>query len=338
MTDYITNWPPGLRPRFKIVDREEAVDVDARMALPTSPWPAHLRRLFWSRADLPVVQSPDDALRALATILQNGTPDDWRALDWDALVPILDTVPVFGRAAEFWSVYRNREVSLMNPSAQVITEDHRRILRIAAEVLGPHGFELAGGTALAAGYLGHRKSEDLDLFTSEAFDAPELVRALADRCTAAGLAVGAVERRAPTHVRVGVNDIRVELARDAPFRLDPSTQSLEGLPLRSLRDVAADKTWALFDRAAPRDLVDVFQLTRTHYDLSELMALARQKDAGFQPVWLARAMQRAARVRPEDVEMLVPLDFNELNRFFLDAAARLLARHLHEPDAGPLLS
>ena len=312
--------------------------MDARMALPTSPWPAHLRRLFWSRADLPVVQSPDDALRALATILQNGTPDDWRALDWDALVPILDTVPVFGRAAEFWSVYRNREVSLMNPSAQVITEDHRRILRIAAEVLGPHGFELAGGTALAAGYLGHRKSEDLDLFTSEAFDAPELVRALADRCTAAGLAVEAVERRTPTHVRDGVNDSRVELARDAPFRLDPSTQSLEGLPLRSLRDVAADKTWALFDRAAPRDLVDVFQLTRTHYDLSELMALARQKDAGFQPVWLARAMQRAARVRPEDVEMLVPLDFNELNRFFLDAAARLLARHLHEPDAGPLLS
>ena len=122
-----------------------------------------------------------------------------------------------------------------------------------------------------------------------AFDAPDVIRAFADGCTADGLAVGPVERRAPTQVRVGVNGIRVELARDAPFHLDSSTLTLEGLPLRALRDLAADKTWALFDRAAPRDLVDVFQLTCTHYDLTELMALARQKDPGFKPVRLARA-------------------------------------------------
>ncbi len=217
-------------------------------------------------------------------------------------------------------------------------QDQRRVLRIGAEVLGPHGFELAGDTALAAGYLGHRKSEDLDLFAGEAFDAPILVRAFADRCTTAGLAIGSVKRRAPTHVRVGVNEIRVELAHDAPFRIEPSTQTLEGLPVRSLPDLAADKTLALFDRAAPRDLVDVYQLTRTHYDLSKLMALAHQKDTGFQPVWLARAMQRAARVRPDDVQMLVPLHFNALNQFFLEAAARLLGRHLPERDEGPSLT
>lgn len=312
--------------------------MDARMALPGSPWPPHLRHLFWSQADLPPMDSSEDALRALATILQNGTPDDWRALDREALVAVLNDVPIFGHTAEFWRVFREREVSLMNPSDRVITEDHRRVLRLAAEVLGPHGFELAGGTALAAGYLGHRTSEDLDLFTGGAFDAPLVVRALADRCAAAGLAVGAVERRAPTHVRMSINGIRVELARDAPFRIAPSTQALEGLPVRSLPDLAADKTLALFDRAAPRDLVDVYQLTRTHYDLSELMALAHQKDTGFQPVWLARAMQRAARVRPDDVQMLVPLDFNVLNQFFMDAATRLLGRHLRECDEGPSLT
>lgn len=68
------------------------------------------------------------------------------------------------------------------------------------------------------------------------------------------------------------------------------------------------------------------------------MALAHQKDTGFQPVWLARAMQRAARVRPDDVQMLVPLDFNVLNQFFMEAATRLLARHLRERDEGPTLT
>ena len=46
------------------------------------------------------MDSSEDALRALATILQNGTPDDWRALDRDALVSVLDDVPIFGHAAE----------------------------------------------------------------------------------------------------------------------------------------------------------------------------------------------------------------------------------------------
>jgi hypothetical protein len=54
---------------------------------------------FGPGVDVPTVASPEDALRALATILQNGTPDDWRALDHDALVSVLEAIPVFGRAA-----------------------------------------------------------------------------------------------------------------------------------------------------------------------------------------------------------------------------------------------
>ena len=97
--------------------------------------------------------------------------------------------------------------------------------------------------SLTAGYLGHRKSEDLDLFASEAFDAPDLVRAFAEQCTAAGLTVGSVERRAPTHVRVGVNGMCVALARDAPFRVDPSTQSLEACPCGPYRTWPPTRRW-----------------------------------------------------------------------------------------------
>lgn len=62
-----------------------------------------------------------------------------------------------------------------------------------------------------------------------------------------------------------------------------------------------------------------------------------ESDIAFQPVWLARAMRRAARMRPEDVDRLIPLDFDELHRFFLDAPARLRARHLPHSDESPSL-
>jgi fermentation-respiration switch protein FrsA (DUF1100 family) len=59
-----------------------------------------------------------------------------------------------------------------------------------------------------------------------------------------------------------------------------------------LDEVAADKTLALFGRAAARDLVDVHALSR-HYTLDQLCALAAEKDAGFNHSVLADALRAA---------------------------------------------
>ena len=42
---------------------------------------------------------------------------------------------------------------------------HGRITRIALEVAAEYGFALAGGYAVSAHGMGHRRSEDVDLFT-----------------------------------------------------------------------------------------------------------------------------------------------------------------------------
>lgn len=60
---------------------------------------------------------------------------------------------------------------------------------------------------------------------------------------------------------------------------------------------AADKTLALFGRAAARDLVDVHALTR-RYSHDQLCALAAEKDPGFDREVLADAL-RAASARPQ---------------------------------------
>jgi len=59
-------------------------------------------------------------------------------------------------------------------------------------------------------------------------------------------------------------------------------------------EVAADKTLALFGRAAARDLVDVDALSR-RYTRQQLFDLAAEKDPGFDPRMFADALRAATR-------------------------------------------
>lgn len=74
--------------------------------------------------------------------------------------------------------------------------------------------------------------------------------------------------------------VKAQLAEDSPCQLAPSDVAVDGVPARSLSDLAADKTLALFGRAATRDFVDVYMLLG-RFELSQLMAWAQQKDPGF---------------------------------------------------------
>src|SRR5579872_5517939 len=63
------------------------------------------------------------------------------------------------------------EFPMQTPHDQILTPFHQKLLkRFAASSMGRHFF-LTGGTALAAFYLHHRLSDDLDLFT----EAPDTV-------------------------------------------------------------------------------------------------------------------------------------------------------------------
>lgn len=237
-----------------------------------------------------------------------------------------------GWSAAFWRQVCE-EASSVDQRDQVITPAHHAVLGVAAVTLAPSGFELAGGTALAAGYLGHRRSRDLDFFTGEPASFVEAVGQFIEALRRAGHSVDQIQSLAPTMRRLTASGITIDLAVDAPFRLAPSTTAIDAMPLRSLRDLAADKTLALFDRATTRDFVDVYVLLQRHYQFGELLALAASKDTGFDPGWFARALQHAARLNPADVDLLVPINFPAMQQRFLDEAVRLTA--LRSPHPNP---
>lgn len=306
-----------------------------RAAFPNGQLGDRMKRLFWSWSAPPSgaeLEDPQTALHALATILAEGDADDWRSLDQRVLCSVADELPLFGPLAAVWVGYYREEKEMEDRRKEVLEDEQRQILRLAAKVLPHHLFELAGGTALAAAYLGHRRSEDLDFFTAGA-SITEGLAAFSTELRQMNVPVS-VELQTPSFARlqVGQRPTKVELAVDSPYHLRPTERRVEGMPVRSLPDLAADKTLALFGRATTRDFIDVYQLMRTHYDLSTLMRLAAQKDPGFNPAWFAKALGRVVFATPRDVQMLVPFDFDRMREDLLAASRRILRQELDRGD------
>jgi hypothetical protein len=171
---------------------------------------------------------------------------------------------------------------------------HEHIARIAFALPEAGQVALAGGGAMLAHELVDRPTQDVDLFTP---DPSEVIR-LADALVVALGAEGAqvrVDRRGPGFTRLAVTvadgrSVVVEVAHDA--RIREAVQLSFGRVLHP-DEVAADKTLALFGRAAARDLVDVAALSE-RYTLHQLCELAAEKDAGFDRRVLADALAAAA--------------------------------------------
>jgi hypothetical protein len=153
---------------------------------------------------------------------------------------------------------------------------------------------LAGGGAMLAHDLVDRPTQDVDLFTPDPAEVTRLTDALAAALRAEGAQVR-VDRRGPGFTRLAVTvadgrSVVVEIARDA--RIRESVQLSFGRVLHP-DEVAADKTLALFGRAAARDLVDMAALLG-RYTLEQLCELAAEKDAGFDRRVFADALAAAA--------------------------------------------
>jgi len=168
-----------------------------------------------------------------------------------------------------------------------------------------HGFYLTGGTALSRGYYQHRYSEDLDFFANDRQEF-ELWR---DRCLDAlmrnvepGVKVEILLRearfgRAVVHGNV---DLKVEFVNDVPFRVGTPVRHPQMGMLDTRENILANKITALLDRAAPKDVADIYWLCcRDNLSIEEAIRLADGKAAGvFQPLVGKRLMEMASKGVP----------------------------------------
>ena len=214
---------------------------------------------------------------------------------------------------------------------QILTELQEELLQQFSELEESSFFYLAGGTALAAQYLHHRYSSDLDLFTPE----EKLISYMGDRIKdnlASDLVTVELIRKFQSFcellVRKGDQECPIHLALDSPFRFEETRESPWGVKIDSLLDLATNKLLALFGRAEPRDFVDVFFLVKEKYSMDELIEKSRQKDPGLDEYYLAIAFHQAEELPDElsrfPVQMVKPLDIREMKKYFIDQALILM--------------
>jgi hypothetical protein len=176
-----------------------------------------------------------------------------------------------------------------------------RLTALQQEFLGalakrPSGFFLTGGAVLAGWVLRHRRTDDLDLFTTDdgpMRDADRLVRAIAAEI---GATVEPTQtspdcrryslRRAAEAVLVDFIRERVPQVHDKVVR--------DGITMDATEEIVANKICALLGRAELRDVVDLYCLEAAGLPVERFLADARHKDGGVTPAALAWVLSELA--------------------------------------------
>lgn len=205
----------------------------------------------------------------------------------------------------------------------IISDLQKRLLLALHNLSDSPYFYLTGGTALAEFYFGHRKSYDLDIFTSEQGLVLPFSRIVEEKLKKIFPSLNVV-RRFSSFVEFEISQedeiIKLQFAYDSLFRFKDPVDSDLGIKINNYKDLVVDKFLAFFGRVEPRDAIDLFFILQRE-DIEKIAELAAQKDPGFDMYWLAVALEKVKdfpdNISKWPVEMLIDIEIEKLkNAFF----------------------
>lgn len=186
-----------------------------------------------------------------------------------------------------------------------------------------HGFFLTGGAALAGFHLGHRTTDELDLFTIDAAAFERGRHVLRDIAEALGGTL-AIRQDTPRFLRAvlqrGDETVVVDLVHDQA-QLVSEKPEREGVRIDPAEEILVNKLTTLVSRAEERDLIDVMFLERSGLRIEEALPAALAKDGGCTPATLAWVLSEISV--PDGVEIPGGVSAAELRAYLVDLIVRL---------------
>ena len=182
---------------------------------------------------------------------------------------------------------------------------------------------MTGGAALAGFYLGHRSTEDLDLFTLEndIEIGARLVREAAEEISAVIEPI----LTAPDLRRILVSreneSVVVDLVREYVFQVETEKRVINGIRIDTPEEILANKLCALLSRSEIRDLIDVRYLENAGIDLDAALENAAKKDSGLTPAQLAWVIGQIKF--GDDVTLPADISVTELSSYLNDLIERI---------------
>lgn len=134
-------------------------------------------------------------------------------------------------------------------------------------------FSLVGGTALSLIY-GHRKSVDLDFFSTKKFKNEKIIDALKESFASSLV----IRTTSPFGIFCFINNIKVDLIRHSHPLIGP-VKTEEGIRMFSTEDMAAMKVQAVLGRGRKKDFWDIAELLH-HYTIDDFINFHKRKYAG----------------------------------------------------------
>ena len=187
-------------------------------------------------------------------------------------------------------------------------------------------FYLTGGTALAAFYLEHRYSEDLDFFSEKEIDVLSLdifFKQIKKDIEIKKIDFQQSYNRNLFFIHFDDEIIKTEFTF-FPFPPLEKPEKEERLKIDSILDIAVNKLFTIYQRTKARDYIDLYFICREKgYSLGELKKKARIKfDWHIDPIQLGNQFNKA--VEAEDYpKMVTSIENLDWQTFFIEEAKKL---------------
>lgn len=187
-------------------------------------------------------------------------------------------------------------------------------------------FYLTGGTALAAFYLGHRYSEDLDFFSEKEIDTLPLnvfFRKLKSELGIITVDFQQSYNRNLFFCRFKDDEVKTEFTF-FPFPRIEDGKKRDGIKVDSILDIAVNKLFTIYQRTAARDYVDLYCIVKQEkFQIGDLIKKAKIKfDWHIDPLQLGTQFVNAKEAKdyPRMVKGVTP---KEWQNFFMKEAKKL---------------
>jgi hypothetical protein len=204
-----------------------------------------------------------------------------------------------------------------------------QIVARADAAYGAPNLRLDGGTGLAAYYLYHRESEDLDFFSDPGLNAPAFGEAVQQAAAAESIRLepfGGQSLGMVTYIAYNPEEpaqgVKLQFAVQSPFRLEPLETAAEGIRVSSFRDICAGKLHAVCDRLAHRDFYDLYVITTGGKPMAKmdesavrirfaaLLADVIEIDPGLTPASVGQSLARGTNrpiISAIELNLLIPV-------------------------------
>ncbi len=147
-----------------------------------------------------------------------------------------------------------------------------RTLGVLTRLPPLHRFYLAGASAIAF-HLGHRRSEDLDLFTVT----PEVSLATVKRAVLRAVPNVSVIGETDVALHLSMTQVPVDFVKYPHPPVEPLIRGPRNIQVAGLGDLAAMKLAAIARRGIKRDFWDLYAINESGLDLSTAGDLYRRR-------------------------------------------------------------